>query len=72
MAELGVGWDSKPFNEDKPFGKGTVVGGDNVAHGRVRWDAIKAVKAGTATAEQTLLVHDADQWIRNALDKRED
>ena len=72
MAEINAGWDSKPFNEDKPFGKGTVVGGDNIDHSRERWEAIKAVKAHTATPAQTQLVHYADLWIQHALEARED
>ena len=68
-----TGWDIKPYNEDAPFGKkSTVVGGDNIPLSAERWDAIKAVKAGKATPEQTQLVHDADIWMQNALAQRED
>ena len=72
MADLSVGWDNKPFNEDKPFGKGTVIGGDNIDHSAERWEAIKAVKARRATPEQIQLVHDSDQWMQNALAAREE
>jgi len=64
-------WDNAPFNENKPFGKGTVVGGDNIDHSRERWEAIKAVKERRATPQQTQLVHDADMWYQNAQEKRD-
>jgi hypothetical protein len=73
MAEGGAGWDSKPFNEDNPFGKkSTVVGGDNILHSKQRWEAIKAVKENRATPAQQQLVHDADIWMQNALAQREE
>lgn len=67
MTGLSVGWSDQPFNENKPFGKGSVVGGDNIDFSRQRWEAIKAVKARTATPEQTQLVHDADLIYQEAL-----
>ena len=65
---ISVGWAD--FNENKPFGKGTVIGGDNISHSRVRYDAVKAMKAGTASPEQMLLVHDADLWYATAMEAR--
>jgi hypothetical protein len=62
----------QPFNENKPFGKGTVVSADNVAHSKTRWEATKAVRAGTATPEQTLLVHETDRIMQEALSLREE
>lgn len=59
-----------PYNEKKPFGDGTPVAGDNIPFSQERWEAIKAVKARRATAEQTLLVHDTDRIIQEAIELR--
>ena len=64
----GVSW--APFNEKKPFGKGTTVGGDAITYGKIRWEATKAVREGRATPEQTLLVHDTDRVIAEAMEIR--
>ncbi len=64
----GVSW--APFNENKPFGKGSVVGGDGIPFGKTRRAATLAVRAGTATPEQTLLVHETDRIIAEALEIR--
>lgn len=67
-----TGWDSKPYNEKNPFGKGaTVVGGDNIEYSRMRREAIKAIKANRATPDQIQLVHDADAIIQECLEGRE-
>lgn len=71
MAELSVGWDSRPFNEDKPFGKAdAIVAGDNIEFSQARWEAIKAVKARRATPEQIALVHETDEIMKQAVSQR--
>ena len=65
---ISVGWVD--FNEKKPFGDGTIIGGDNIPHSRIRHTAVLAVKAGTASPEQMQLVHDADLWYANAMNAR--
>ena len=62
-----AGWAEGKFNERKPFGKGTVVGGDNIEFSQQRWEAIKAVKSRTATPEQAALVLEADEKIQEAI-----
>jgi hypothetical protein len=67
-----TGWDPKPFNEKRPFGRGaTVVGGDNIEFSRVRREAIIAVKNGRATPEQRALVMETDAVIQECLEGRE-
>ena len=73
MALGKTGWDSAPYNEKRPFGRGaTVVGGDNIEFSRERRTAIIAVKAGRATPEQRALVEDADRIIQECLEGREE
>ncbi len=66
-----AGWDSKPFDEKRPFGKGTIVGGDNIEFSRVRREAIIACKNNRATPEQRALVLEADAIIHECLEGRE-
>ena len=68
-----AGWDKGAYNEENPFGrKATVVGGDNIQFSQIRRQAIKAVKAGTATPEQISLVHETDRVISEAISKMEE
>jgi hypothetical protein len=67
-----AGWDGKEFNEKKPFGKGTVIGGDNIAFSKMRREAIKAVQRGTANAEQVALVNETDRVLSEAIAKMEE
>lgn len=67
------GWDKGAFNPENPFGrKATHVGGDNIAFSKMRREAIKAVKNGTANADQVKLVHDTDRVIAEAISKMEE
>lgn len=67
MAGIEVGWDKGTFNENNPFGKATVVGGDNIEFSRERWDATKAMKRGKATPEQAALVRETDRIMQEAI-----
>jgi len=62
------GW--QPFNERKPFGNCHSFGKDGEKYGKIRWEAIKAVRDGTATPEQELLVADADAAMQQAMAER--
>ncbi len=63
-----TGWDPKPYNEKRPFGKGaTIVGGDNIEFSRVRREAIIACKQNRATPEQRALVEETDAVIAQCL-----
>ena len=48
----------------------TVVTEDNVHASLLRYDAIKAVKAGKATAEQRKLLADCDKVMQEAMATR--
>ncbi len=64
-----TGWDPKPFNEKRPFGRGaTIVGGDNIEFSRVRREAIIACKNNRASPEQRALVMEADAVIQECLE----
>ena len=67
-----AGWDTGKFNPEKPFGKGTVIGGDNIPFSKMRRQAIKAVQAGTANAEQIKIVMEADRVIKEAIEGMEE
>ena len=63
-----AGWDKQAFNEKNPWGKGsTVITEDNAAFSTVRRAAIIAVKARTATPEQTALVAETDAAMAEAV-----
>jgi hypothetical protein len=58
------------YNERKPFGNCHSFGKDGEKFGKIRWEAIKAVRAGTASAEQEQLVADADEAMQTAMAAR--
>jgi hypothetical protein len=60
----------KPFNENNPFAGGPSFGKEGEMFGKKRWDAMKAMQAGTASAEQIELVEDADKAYQKAMAAR--
>lgn len=68
----GITISSQPFNEKNPWGKGsTVITQDNLAFSRVRREAIAAVKDRRATADQQVLVADADRVVAETMAARD-
>jgi len=63
-----MAWEA--FNERKPFGNCHSFGKDGERFGKIRWEAIKAVRDGTASAEQEQLVTDADEAMKLAMEQR--
>ena len=60
----------QPFNEAKPFGNCHSFGKDGEKFGKIRWEATKAVVAGTATPEQLALVEETDAVMQQAMAER--
>jgi hypothetical protein len=67
-----MSWDTKPYNEKKPFGKdASVVAGDNISKSKERYQAMRAYKEGRATAEQVVLLHECDRLIVQVIEESE-
>lgn len=65
---VSVSWE--PYNARNPFGKSTVVAGDNIPFSRDRWEATKAVRLGRGTPEQIALVNETDLIMQEAVSQR--
>ena len=59
-----------PYNENNPFAGGPSFGKEGEKFGKMRWDAMKAMKDGVATPEQIELVEDADKAYQKAMAAR--